>query len=681
MIESLQLIAAVLVVLVPGLALLIALGIRDKLWWAALAAPITFGLILITSVLTGLTRIPFTAYAVLVVTALAVGIGFTIRRLSVKPPAYDPPPKATATVRLAQVVGALLMLAGIVTAYVTWRTSMGAWATPTQEHDPITHSVLTAYIHFTGRAAPWQLAPANVLTGQPVAFYPPGFPQLSAVITDVTGGHPLVGMNLATIVVLAIVWPLTAGALAAAVVRLTDRGPGWTYVAAGLAGLIAAVIYKPTISLPHDGGVYPQAVASVLVPGLIAAMLTVRRRHWAGGVLIGIALAGTISAHSSTIVPIGVTVAGAAIGLLVTRAGRARFAEVVLPLLVTLGFAVILLLPVISGSASQGGSVSDHPPDIEVQTLRQALDNTFDLTYGGFFDPTGALRQLTLGMITILGALAVIVLRRGWPILTAYLAWVGVVMLFQLAPTNVISRTLGAFYYQGFLRLEVNMFLLIPAVIGVGGAMVAAALAGLAKFWRFAPIATLAAVVVATAVLFSTTLSGYADRNTEALTSRYTKPDINRYDMSDFVAVDWLHQHVKPGEVIMNNANDGSTLAYVEFGLPLVNTSSMGQQFLVPQTVTLLSRFNQYPTDGEIQRILRDYNVTWVYVDSWAPIILADQRSWVGAEYYTLAPGLNDIAGLPGMSVAFKSGHVTIYRLDLSAMPATSPQPAGHPPR
>ena len=670
MIETLQLLVAFVVVLGPGFALLIALGIRDRLWWAALSAPITFGLVLLTSVLTGIAGIRFTAWMVLVLTVIAVGIGFLIRRLSVKPPATDPAPP---TPRLPQVIGGLLILTGIAIAFTTWRNGMGTWATPTQEHDPITHSVLTAYIHFTGHAAPWQLSPANVLTGQPVAFYPPGFPQLSAVITDVTGGHPIVGMNLASIVMLAIVWPVSAGSLAAAVVRLTDRGPGFTYLAAGLAAVFAAVIYKPTISLPHDGGVYPQAVASVLVPGLIAGMLTVRRRHWAGGVLVGIALAGTISAHSSTIVPIGVTVIAAAIGLLFTRAGRTRFVEAVLPLLVTLGFAVLLLIPVLSGSAAQSGSVSDHPPDINTQTFHQALDNTFDLTYGGFFDADGALRQLTLGMITLLGVLAIVVLRRGWPILTAYLAWAGIVMLFQLAPTNVISRTLGAFYYQGFLRLEVNMSLVIPAVIGVAGALIAATLARLDRYWRFAPIATMAAVVAAVAVLFSTTLSGYAHRNTEALANRYVKPDINRYDASDFGAAAWLHDHVKPGERIMNNANDGSTLAYVEYGLPLVNTASMGQEILVPQTVTLLSRFNRYLYDADVQQTLHDYNVTWVYVDSWAPVILADTRSWVHAEYYTLAPGLNDIANLPGISVAFRSGHVTIYRLDLKAVP----QPTG----
>ena len=679
MIETLQLIAAVVVVFGPGLALTIALGIRDRLWWVALSAPVTLGLILVTSVLTGVTGARFSAWAVLLVTVLVTGATYAVRRYSPRYPAAEPPAHDS-TSRLAQAAGGLLMLSGIVIAFVTWRTGMGTWATPSQEHDPITHGVLTAYIHFSGHAAPWQLAPADVLTGTPVSFYPPGFPQLSAVIADVTGGHVIIGMNLAVLVMLAIAWPLTAGALAAAAVRLTDRDGTWTYIAAGLAGLIASVIYKPTISLAHDGGVYPQAVASVLVPGLVAAMLTIRKRHWAGGVLLGIALAGTIAMHSSAVAALGVTAGAAAVGLLVTKAGRARFTEVVLPLVVTAGVGVVLMLPVLTGSAAQAGSVSDHTTDITALPLGDALDNALSLTYWGFLDPEGDIRQVALGVVTAVAALTLVVFRRGWPIFAAYVAWVGIVVLFQMAPNSIISKTVGAFYYQGFFRLEVNMFLVIPAVIGVAGALVAAALAGLHRLWRFAPATTMVALLGAAALLFIATFGGYVERNTDALAARYAKPDINRYDGSDFAAVEWLHEHVRPGETIMNNGNDGSTLAYVEYGLPVVNTSSMGQEKLVPQTVTLLSRFNTYPDDPQIHRILRDYNVTWVYVDDVAPIILADERSWVRAEFYTLAPGLANIAGLPGMTVAYRSGHVTIYHLDLNAVPSTTPQPTLHPP-
>jgi hypothetical protein len=51
-------------------------------------------------------------------------------------------------------------------------------------------------------------------------------------------------------------------------------------------------------------------------------------------------------------------------------------------------------------------------------------------------------------------------------------------------------------------------------------------------------------------------------------------------------------------------------------------------------------------------------------------LIAASPTSWVGQTRYSVAPGLQNVAGLPGLSVAYQTGHVTVYRLDLDAVPA-----------
>jgi hypothetical protein len=54
--------------------LLIALGVRERLWWAGMSAPLTMGLVLVTGVIAGVSGL--TIYSFAVITALAVVLAF-----------------------------------------------------------------------------------------------------------------------------------------------------------------------------------------------------------------------------------------------------------------------------------------------------------------------------------------------------------------------------------------------------------------------------------------------------------------------------------------------------------------------------------------------------------------------------------------------------------------------------
>ncbi|WP_040924764.1 DUF6541 family protein, partial [Saccharomonospora iraqiensis] len=123
----------------------------------------------------------------------------------------------------ARALGLLSGLGGVALALDTWQRGLGAWSTPPQEHDPITHSVISAYIHHSGNAAPWQTWPLDVVSAEPVVYYPSGLPRLAALVTPAVG-DPMTGLNVVTVVLLAVAWPVSVAALAAATVRLAGLG-------------------------------------------------------------------------------------------------------------------------------------------------------------------------------------------------------------------------------------------------------------------------------------------------------------------------------------------------------------------------------------------------------------------------------------------------------------------------
>jgi hypothetical protein len=689
LIPGLPLAAAIVALLAPGFSVLIALGVRERLWWVGMSAPVTMGLVLVTAVITGALGIRFSIYSFAAVTVLAAGLAFggqwLNRRRTGPQPVETPDESAVDEGRaapgtltgkafvVARLAGLVIGLGGIALGVLTWKRGLGSWSTPTQEHDPVTHSLLTAFIAFTGKAAPWQVMPVDVIGDTSIQFYPPGFSSMAALVTELVG-DTMTALNLVTVAMVAVALPLGVAALTVAVLRHSGLGRGWHELAAGIAALVSAVLYRPGIAFAHDGGILPNASAMALVPGLVAAMLVIRKRHWAGALAIAVASAGVVAVHPSAAASVVLTLVAAWVGFLFTSAGRAQIRQSFLPLAVTGVFAMIFALPVILGILSLRSGLGDARADITPAPLKEAVGAVVKLPYAGYFDRSGVLGQLTLGVLALAGALAIVVFRRGWPILTAWLFWAAVTFTFHRSPNSGLGAAVGSYFYRVGTRIDSHMYLLIPVLVACLFVLPAAALYGVrlrrlsfAQFVRARPVIVLGGLVVALGALFMATFRGYYDQNVNALEQRYANPEFTRYNASDTAAVDWLHNHVQAGEAILNSANDGSTLAYVKYGLPIVNTIPDGGNAIADR-VTLLRSFNTYPLDPQIQAILRKMNIDWVYVDENAPMIGTDPQHWNGGHAYTVAPGLERIAGLPGLSAVFHSGTVTVYHLSLAQL-------------
>src|SRR5918998_1158963 len=251
--EGLVLLVALLICYLPGLALMAALGVRSGVLLMGLAPAVSVGVAVATGVGTAILAVPFGATPLGVVTAvmLAVAAGLEVRRRSAR--GRHAGRERPATGRMVQVVGAMLVAGGIAASAYPWLRGIGPLATVPQEHDMVVHAVLAAYIQRSGHAAPWQLLPADVLTGAPVVFYPSGLHLLVAVTGDLTGAT-VPALNAVTVVVLAVALSLSAAALTMVAARQLRLARPTAMLAAGVAAPVAAGPYPPALHLMHDGG-------------------------------------------------------------------------------------------------------------------------------------------------------------------------------------------------------------------------------------------------------------------------------------------------------------------------------------------------------------------------------------------------------------------------------------------
>jgi hypothetical protein len=621
------------------------------------------------------------------------------------PPAELPAPSARPLLpelglvsrAVAFAAGGALVLVAVGSALRAWYAGFGGWTTYNQDHDPILHSVLTAYIERTGRGAPWQIMPADVLTGAGTVYYPDGFHLIAATIGAVYR-DPLVGMNAALAMLAGAAATTSAAALSAVAVRWLRADPAWMALAAGVGAVVAAGLYRPGAQLARDNGLLPNACALVLVPGVVAALLMIRPRAWATSAGVGLACAGVVAVHPSAGLSVGLTVGVYWLALLATRDGRAMLRAQWSALAAVLVVAAVVGAPVLRGALSVSGRIEAFPPDTAHLAIVRSLGSVLPLTYGGMFDAKGAV-QVWPTLLLFTGVGTVLVLGRAIPFLVTWLAWVFVALLAFRNPAGVTAPILG-FFYNSVSRVQSHTALLAPplATLGAFGLVVALMVAArrtrlpvaLGTRWsgphaRIGPLGPRAAGAVGVLALLLATLAylagptgKYLSTTAAALAQRWSQPQLYRVDAEDIEAANWLKTRVKPGQRIMNSPNDGSTYLYVHDDLPVVNISTLGVPGF-PYTWDLMRGFRYLDVDPRIRDEVLALNIAWVYVDYRAPIIGADGApgNWTGGGVLTTVPGLDRLDDTRGLILAHVVGSVRVYQVDLDALRRMGPADRG----
>ena len=665
--DALALVLALLVCYLPGLALMAALGARRPVLLVALAPAVSIAVAGVTAVVAALLGLPFNALALGLVTVV-LGVVGVVRVLFGGAPLHDR--LRWRRPRLSSVLGVLMVVVGVGYGVLTWLGGLDGLSTVPQEHDMVIHAMQVAYITRTGNGAPWELVPADVLTGTPVSFYPSGLHLLAGATANITG-NIVQAINAVTVVILAITLSLSVAALAYVAARQLRLARPAPLLAAGVASLVAAGMFRPAFSLMHDGGVLSNAATLALMPGVVAGLLLLPRAPRGVAVSVGAACAGVVLAHPSAVASIGVTIVAWWVGMALTRQGREQLRGLASRLAVTAVSAGVLLVPMAVVAYPSLTTTSGFGADLPPASVIDALASTFGLAYGGHLDPARQLYQLVAALAAGVGVLCLIVLRRNFGLVAAWAVWTVITIAAFLTPGTGPVAIITGFFYNAQLRVWSHVSLLVPVLAGLGAVIIASSVAVWVR--RHSPVP---AVGLATALVLVVFVGyavgpglGYARTNEYAVATRYSTPDFLRVDADDRQAIAWLAEHIQPGQRVFNSPNDGSTYLYVDRGIPVVNVYTLGLPG-VPYSYRLLQRFASYPTDPEVRAQLVSLNVAWVYVDAEAPGIgtSGSPEGWAGDDGFGVAPSLQHLDGLPGMTRAFMSGSVTVYALDLNVL-------------
>ncbi len=658
----------------PGLALLALVGGGSPLLRLAMAPAVSIGIAGAVAVLTALVGLPYGIVSLATVTIVLGAAAVVLRRRSPRPwkSLFRP---VTTRDRTSSRIGGAMVAAGTAFPVWAWLRGLNGLATPAQEHDMIIHGMVAAYIGRTGHAAPWQIMPTDVLTGEPVSFYPAGAHLLTGALFNVTG-DVFVSLNAVSVVLLAVAPCLGVAGLTWVAARQLGVRPGGAMLAAGIGALVMGGMYRPSFHLMHDGGILGNAVALCLVPGVVAGVLALPRLRPKAGVAVGLGVVGAVWAHPSAAVSVGLTVVAWWLGQSFTRRGRSELRASIKPLLFAAPGTLVLLTIAAGPGLSQAGRTGNWPPDTSPMTFVEAMGETFSFPYSGWIDQAQARSQVWVVLVLAVGASAIAARRRGPGPLVPYAVWSVVLLGAWVSPGRGFDAVVTQFYYNAMLRTWSHVSLLAPVIAAVGLVLIADRLAVLVRRATPVPLAPRwVSLAVATLVFVGFAAGptvGYTAINEQAVAHRYGTPDFVRYGPDDRAAADWLASRIQPGQRVFNSGNDGSTLLYLAHGIPIVNVYTLGFPG-VPYTYRLLEKFKRYPDDLQVRQQLIDLNVRWVYVDNNAPGIgsAGSPENWAGDDGFRLAPGLTNLAGLPGLHSEFEAGSVSVYSLDLTREPNT----------
>jgi hypothetical protein len=643
--DALTLALAAVWVLLPGGLVLVAAGLRTVPVLLGAAPATSIGISTVAATTSGLAGSRFSWWLVLATTLGLAAVSVLVRGRagSLEP---DRVPRGPA------IAAGALLLAATATACELFRRGMGSLATPTQEHDTLTHTLIAARILRTGDAAPWRAQVLDVVTGTPAQYYPNGLHQWAALTAQTSDVSVVAGLNATSVVVLALVQPLGLLALAA---RALPR----TWLPAGGVAAIASVLaYQPLQAMHHDSGALPNAAALAFAPGVIALLLpppdTSGRAVAALVPGMALALAGAVTVHPSA----AVTVGGGFLGCYVLNSVvswrnplRWRWFAGLLGAGVLV--AALVGTALAQAAAAGGGSSSRFVRDVSPQSLPDALHRVLTLPLQGGLDPAATREQWWLAVPVLLGVL--LAGRRAGAVALTWLVWTALAVAYLVdlrAPgLDLLWDTAWNSYYRVVAHGSPWAWLLVGVAV--------VRLADLLARHR-APVAA----TVLGAVLLAGNVLDVFPVEVQALRARYADPAYQRIDADDEAAARYLAAHVAPGERVLNSGNDGSTYAYVLEAVPILATTAVPTA-PVPDVRTLLARFRDLATDPEVRRLVAERDIGWVVVDSDAPglPLRPADAAFFGVPDYSVPPGLIDLDGVQGLRRVFSSGTVGVWRV------------------
>lgn len=654
-----ELLLAAAVVVLPGLAIALALGFRRE--QAVGAAPaLSVGALSIANVVSMLLKVHWGLAVVAVVTLVLAGLGAGVWATLLRRRQDDRLPEPRwGWGWSAGFVAAAVLVSGFAIA-----RGIGAPESISQTFDSALHVNGIANVVAHQSAAPSVVGAAAAPAGH-AGFYPPMFHGIAALVAMTLGCNPIVAANVVAVVLAAVMWPLSMMLLVRTIV-----GPSRFALAMSM-GAVCVISVFPAMLVSY-GVLWPNALSYSILPGALALGILVVRQtpfRWVGSaqatLALGIVAPGLYYSHPGAafaLLAIGLPVLAAAeLGLLRDSWGQPRRRAVAALLLVVTVVALWgLWLALYHVPALNGVRHFYWSPR---QSVSQAVGEALFLTSSLSGDVAA------IGALVLLGVL--------WSLMRGSRLWLVaahgiIVALYVIATTTDadIRPTLTGFWYNDGFRIAALLPVTGIPLAAIGALWLRDGAAARVRDWASrGPLASrdrvartvsrrsslVAALVVA--ILTVALLPGSTPVSGVVATVRFTyagSPDqlVSPDEAALFRKIaGWS----TPGTEILGSPWTGGVYAGV----------LSGRQVVFPHMVTtddpprtlLMRSFDKFTTDPAVCRAVKSLRIGIVVDDSHKfDAVVSKARI---AQY----PGLGHLASTPGLTVLGRSATATVYRV------------------
>jgi len=641
------LLAALVIVLLPGLAIGAALRLRGLALWAL--APVgSTAVLAVLAIAYGAMHVRWEPLWVGLGCVVLAGLAWLCGR-ALGPRRRPAPPGRRALWLLG--AGLAIGIGFIIARFVVYVQDPNAIS---ETNDAIFHLNALRYVVDTGSASSFQIS--GVIGAR--SFYPAAWHAIASLVALLSGCSVPVAANMTALVVSAVIWPLGIAWLT----REITRGSA---AAAGIAAALSASLWAFPMLMVEWGVLYPFALSVALLPASAAILVAAPR--WAEGegpvrspracavlsIVLAIAAAGALAlAQPANLLSWGLIAMISFtwwFGMHVrSRSGHRRSALIIA---FVAGWIVFLIAWLLLTRATTGA----HWPSFRGR--KQAL---VDIILNG---PVMLPYQIGVSILMIIG-LAVAVWRAPlrW-LATTWLAF-GALYYASAAIANEAVRRwlLGAWYADPYRFASLLPVAVIPlAAIGLTAVAVWATGAISGRRGRpaflFAGAWSLVAVVGLLALAFAVRpiiqLPGITEGNVDA-ESRYTTPDFLSPDGR--AVLERLPKTTPPGSRIIGNPSTGMAFGYMLSGRDVYPRT--WQPPATPAWNVLAQNLRDAASDPAVCAALKAFG---------SPRYVLDFGPGESSPGRYVMPGFTGLAGQRGFTLVDKQGDASLWRITACA--------------
>lgn len=514
------------------------------------------------------------------------------------------------------------------------------------------------------------------------SFYPSFWHMTAALSAGLLGLDAFSGANIATCTFLIIVLPLSSFVFNRFFGKSDD-----TLVVCGAFTCLAFTAFPWALILGPSGPVFPNFYGLSLVPLVVVVVFQSSFRIWRERKLflidVLLSFLGLLSlafCHPNSVftlflimLPFGYSLCGE-IARRSSHTKSIRKRAFILKLFYIITFSALWIGLYASPALHGVTHFTWKAYESTVQALLDAVSLSFLIP----------VPQFLLAFVVMLGAFVNLLGKRGHAWLT--FCWIVSLGMFILAASSdgIAKQILTGFWYTDKYRLAANAALISNPLAALGLASVIRFLARATRLIacgsrriegavRFIP----AIIVPALFCYFVYTPSyqiGFVYYGQSAF-GEYNrinsyinlKSRPNLYDEAEAAFCKKVNSIVDHKYVIYNNADDGSSFAYAQYGLNLAYRRSAAELLSgneLKQSKLLRNSINELSTDVAVQQTLDKSNIRYILILDYGGE-LTDERCFYG--YYTFEKwmGYNRINdSTPGLRILLSEGDMRLYEIE-----------------